>query len=224
MDNIIEKFPNPNHSEITLYCDENSIYSHFIRLVLSEKDISYKSYYINDLAELPDEISEFNYTKSIPVLYDRGEVIYDLRIIAEYLDERYPFPTLMSVNPILRAQRRQLLYRFCYDDDSLYGLCNKIVTTKTEKDAKKAREKIRNYLVDLVPLFKGSDYYDSNEFSIIDACLAVLLWRLKYIKVVLPREAIVLAKYAKFIFDRKTFQASLSNYEKYYYSQKTPKN
>ena len=53
---------------------------------------------------MPEEILELNPTETLPTLFDRGMVLYDLSVIIEYLDERFPFPPLLPVAPIEKAE------------------------------------------------------------------------------------------------------------------------
>jgi RNA polymerase-associated protein len=64
-----------------------------------------------DPADLPEDLSDINPYNSVPTLVDRDLVLYDSRVIIEYLDERFPHPPLMPVDPVSRAQARLALYR-----------------------------------------------------------------------------------------------------------------
>ena len=60
---------------------------------------------------LPEDLLDLNPYHSVPTLVDRDLVLYDSRVIIEYLDERFPHPPLMPVDPVARAQFRVALYR-----------------------------------------------------------------------------------------------------------------
>ena len=47
----------------------------------------------------------------MPTLVDRDLVLYDTSVICEYLDERYPHPPLMPVDPLSRARLRLAIVR-----------------------------------------------------------------------------------------------------------------
>ena len=71
----------------------------------------------------PDDLLDLNPDHSLPTLVDRDLVLYDSRVIIEYLDERFPHPPLMPVDPVSRAQFRLALHRIERD---WYGLAAKL--------------------------------------------------------------------------------------------------
>ena len=92
-------------SVMTLFSDPNSIYSHRVRVVLAEKNISVEIVETDPL-DLPEDVTEVNPYGSLPTLLDRELALYDSRIIMEYLDERFPHPPLLPVDPVSRANSR----------------------------------------------------------------------------------------------------------------------
>ncbi|HDK03194.1 MAG TPA: stringent starvation protein A, partial [Gammaproteobacteria bacterium] len=54
----------------------------------------------------------------------------------------------------------------------------------------------------------------SEEFSLVDCCIAPLLWRLPSYGVDLPVQAKAVRQYAERIFARDSFQASLTDVER----------
>ena len=105
-------------SVMTLFSAPTDPWSHRTRLVLAEKGIAIELVNV-DLHKLPEDLLDLNPYHSVPTLVDRDLVLYDSRVIIEYLDERFPHPPLMPVDPILRAQFRLALYRIERD---WYGL------------------------------------------------------------------------------------------------------
>ena len=73
----------------------------------------------------------------MPTLVDRDLVLYDSRVIIEYLDERFPHPPLMPVDPVTRAQFRLALYRIERD---WYGLVQQIEQEPDKKNAVQLQE------------------------------------------------------------------------------------
>jgi glutathione S-transferase len=59
-----------------------------------------------DLKNKPTELWEQNPYGKVPVLVDGDVVVYESAIIDEYLDEKYPEPSLMPKNLGLRARAR----------------------------------------------------------------------------------------------------------------------
>jgi RNA polymerase-associated protein len=128
----------------------------------------------------------------------------------EYLDERFPHPPLMPVDPVSRANNRLMLHRIEAD---LYAQLD-IVLTGGEKAVAKAKKEIRDNLVMVSPIFEQKPYFLSDEFSLVDCALAPLLWRLPALNIALPKQAAPLLSYADRIFARESFQASLSEAER----------
>ena len=103
---------------MTLFSKPNDPWSHRTRLVLAEKSISIDIVDVED-GNLPEDLLDLNPYNSVPTLVDRDLVLYDSRVIIEYLDERFPHPPLMPVDPVTRAQFRLALYRIEKDWYSL---------------------------------------------------------------------------------------------------------
>ena len=85
----------------------------------------------------PEDLLDLNPYHTTPTLIDRDLVLYDSRVIMEYLDERFPHPPLMPVDPVSRAQFRLALYHIEHD---WYGLARKIDARAGRKDAPAAAQ------------------------------------------------------------------------------------
>lgn len=193
---------------MTLYSGALDIYSHRVRIVLAEKGVSVDV--INaDTNEKQEDLYELNPYGTVPTLVDRELVLYDPNIIMEYLDERFPHPPLMPVYPVARAKTRLMIYRI---DREWGDLVRKIERGKAET-VQNACKELRNYLIKLVPLFNSSPFFLNDEFSLVDCCIAPILWRLPSWDISLPPEAKPIIKYAERMFARDSFQASLTESE-----------
>ena len=148
---------------------------------------------------------------SVPTLVDRDLVLYDSRVIIEYLDERFPHPPLMPVDPVTRAQFRLALYRIERD---WYGLTHQIEHEPDKKQALKLKKMLRDTILQSVDLFKVKPFFLSDEFSLVDATIAPILWRLGHYEVELPRDVgQPVLKYSSLVFSRHAFRDSLSDME-----------
>ncbi len=196
-------------SVMVLYTDAVSPIGHSVRIVLAEKDINVEINYIND-EQRPEELNDLNPYNTVLTLIDRDLVLYDAQIIMEYLDERFPHPPLMPVDPVSRASNRQLRFRVFND---LYSLLDDI-EGEDENAAANARKSMRDHLTAVAPIFAQKAYFMSDEYSLIDCLLAPLLWRLDSYGVKLPASARILDKYAESLFARDAFQSSLSEPER----------
>ena len=97
-------------SVMNLFTSPSCPYCHRTRIVLAEKGITFECIDVDE-EKLPEDLSELNPYNTVPTLVDRDLVLYDSRIIVEYLDERFPHPPLMPVDPVSRAKTRLALYR-----------------------------------------------------------------------------------------------------------------
>jgi RNA polymerase-associated protein len=136
-------------------------------------------------------------------------VVYEANVIAEYLDERFPYPPLLPVYPVARAKNRLMIYRIERD---WLSLIPKIQAGGSEGQT--ANKLLVEHLVTLAPVFAEMPYFLSEDFSLIDCCLAPLLWRLPTFGITLPNDAKAVNEYAKRVFERSSFQASLSELER----------
>ncbi|MCZ6718551.1 MAG: glutathione S-transferase N-terminal domain-containing protein [Gammaproteobacteria bacterium] len=196
-------------SVMVLYSDPSGPIGHSVRIVLADKGINVEIKYVdNDVR--PEELVDLNPYNAILTLIDRELVLYDAQIMMEYLDERFPHPPLMPVDPVSRANNRQLRYRVMRD---LYGLVPDLAGAN-EIAAANARKTLRDNLTAIAPTFSQKQYFMSDEYSLVDCCMAPLLWRLGHYGVKLPSSAKPLFTYGEKLFERDAFQASLSDVEK----------
>ncbi len=75
-------------SIMTLFSAPNDLWSHRTRIVLAEKGIGIDIISVEP-GRLPEDLLDLNPYHSLPTLVDRDLVLYDSRVIMEYLDERF---------------------------------------------------------------------------------------------------------------------------------------
>lgn len=194
---------------MTLYSGINDPYSHCTRIVLFEKAVECRIVEV-DPSKKPRELADLNPYNQVPTIVDRELVLYDSLIINEYLDERLPHPPLMPVDPVSRGRARLMLMRF---DRDWYSLLPKI-TGGERRVVTRARNALRDGLTVISQVFKEQPYVLGDEFSLVDCCLAPILWRLQFYGVNLPRQAKPLIDYAERTFARNSFQLSLTEAER----------
>ena len=196
-------------SVMTLYSDASCPQSHRVRMVLAEKGMTVEIVNI-DPDNLPEDLIDLNPYQSVPTLLDRELVLYDPQVITEYLDERFPHPPLMPVDPVSRARSRLALYRI---EKDWYSLIDEL-ESGVEKTATKARKTLRDSLASSAEVFGAKPFFLSEEQSLVDCCLLPILWRLPILGIELPRQAKPLLDYMERQFAREAFQASLSGVER----------
>jgi RNA polymerase-associated protein len=158
---------------------------------------------------LPEGLADIPVNATLPILVDRDLVLYNSRVIIDYLDERYPHPPFMPADPISRARTRLTLHRIDSEWVSLIPDAPGQTLSLAE-----ARTQLTDSLTAATDVFSAMKFFFSDEYSILDATLAPLLWRLPSYGILLPEQAAPIRQYAKRIFSRPGFQASLSNTER----------
>ena len=196
-------------SVMSLYSDINDPASHAVRFVLAEKAINVEIQHVS-ADERPEDLVDLNpYADSILTLVDRELVLYEPQIIMEYLDERFPHPPLMPVDPVSRASNR--LYRHRLQRD-IYAYIPAL--EKGGAQAESARKAMRDSLTGIAPIFAQRKFFMSDDYSLVDIYLTPMLWRLGHYKVKLPASAKPLIQFAERMFARDAFEASLSEAER----------
>jgi stringent starvation protein A len=208
--------PAGKRSTMSLYITSNDPYSHRIRIVLAEKGIN---------AEIVDIVSPESFEKllqcnpygSVPTIIDRDLVLYETNIITEYLDERFPHPPLLPVYPVARAKSRQMIYRIERDWYPLLQRIEKALKTATvaddTEDGQSAQKQLEESLTNLAPVFAGKPFFMSEEFTLVDCCIASLFWRLHCLEVKLHSLPSSIRNYEEHLFKRPSFKATLNEVE-----------
>lgn len=199
---------------MTLFSTPRDPAGHRTRIVLAEKNISADNVEIAAGEKLPDDLADVNPYGSLPTLMDRDLALYSAHIIMEYLDERYPHPPLMPVDPVSRARFRLFLYRIERDWYAAANTLDQSQNTGAASSWEAARKTIRDGLVTIAPIFEQKPFFMSDEFSLVDCSVAPILWRLPLYKIELPDEAKAIYKYAERLFKRDSFRASLTDLER----------
>jgi len=196
-----------------LYSDRDDHYSQRVRIVLAEKDIT-AEIRESALEDTPDEILSINPYHKLPILVDRDLALHDPSVMMEYLDERFPHPPLLPVYPVARANSRTLMLRI---DKEWCPIVDTLIEAKlSEKELMKLREELLHEISSIAPTFKEFKFFMSDEFTLVDCCLAPILWRLPSIGIKLPVNRLLkpLLDYQKTVFERPGFLDSLSSLER----------
>jgi len=195
-------------SVMTLFSRPTDIHSHRTRLVLAEKNINIEITSILG-SELPEDLMDLNPYHTVPTLIDRDLTLYDSRVIIEYLDERFPHPPLMPVDPVTRAQFRLALFRI---ESDWYSLAEEADVTDG-KLSSKSKKMLRESILQSAELFAARPYFLSEEFSLVDCSIAPILWRLPVYGIDLGDEFEAIDAYMQRVFARRSFQQSLTELE-----------
>jgi RNA polymerase-associated protein len=194
---------------VTLFSSPICFYSHRTRLVMAEKSINIEIVNVDE-TDMLEDLLDLNPYHSVPTLVDRDLVLYDSRVIIEYLDERFPHPPLMPVDPVTRAQFRLALYRI---EKDWYALAEEIEAAAKKRQATRARKILQESILTSAEVFAAKTYFLSDEFSLVDCTVAPILWRLPMYGIKLDGSAQPILRYMEEVFSRSSFQESLTEHE-----------
>jgi len=193
----------------TLFSDPTDPNSHRIRFLGVEKEVPMEVISV-DRNNVPEDLYELNPYGTIPTLVDRDLVLHDAQVILEYLDERFPHPPMMPVDPIQKAIIRQQLRLI---ETEWYPLVRTITDNEDKKKVQAARKQLFERLIQLIPIVSEKDYFLSEEFTLLDLSMAPIFWRLQYLGIELPKSAKPVMDYAERLLSRPEFRNSLSDDE-----------
>ena len=199
-------------SSMTLFSDNTSHYSHRVRLVLAEKGVTVELVE-SETGAIPAGLGDLNPYNTMPTLLDRDLVLYESKIMMEYLDERFPHPPLLPVYPVARAESRLFVYRI---EKDWSALVDAIQSSRSDNVVKKSVKELKESLVAVSPIFTEKPFFMSEEFSLVDCCVAPILWRLHSLGVDIrpSKQSKPLLHYMDRLFNREAFQQSLSIQER----------
>lgn len=153
---------------LTLYDAARCPYCARVRIVLAEKRLSYDAVEI-DLSRRPAWLYEKNRTGKVPVLEeDGGLVLPESAVIAEYLDERFPDPALLPLDPAERALARLRIFRFDDFGDEYYAV---------RRGEEEARPRLESRLRELDGALARTPYLGGREYGLAD--IAYVPWILR---------------------------------------------
>jgi RNA polymerase-associated protein len=175
-----------------------------------------------------DDLMQLTPYNETPVLVDdidknnkkRDLILLDTNIVSEYIDERFPHPQLMPIEPAEKARMRMALHKL---DRELFqhiryldsNIQNK--DPKIKKDVERIKKQISNSLDEIAMVFannKKMEYFGSSQFTLLDASLLPILWRLSYYEIEVKKTWANMMKYAETQFNRPSFLASLTAVER----------
>jgi stringent starvation protein A len=194
---------------MTLFSRGDDAHCHWVRFALAEKALDARVVEA-DPARPPEDLIDLNPYQAVPTLVDRDLVVYEPRIVCEYLDERYPHPPLLPTDPVGRAQTRVALHRI---EQDWYGLLPAL-DGADRRERERARRLLRDSVLAAEPLFRARSWFLSEQFSVLDVAVAPMLWRLPRWEIELKDSAPALRRYAQRIFARPAFRAGLSEAER----------
>jgi len=167
---------------IKLYDAVPSSNSDRVKIALHEKGLSYDRTTLV-LAKRDQKQPEFlrlNPYGKVPVIDDGGRILFESCIINEYLDEKYPTPSLMPKDPYLRGRGRVLIdYALNYAHApywDLRGEMRKPAAERNERIIDDKRCELRELLRYLEAELLDREFFLGN-FSLVDIAIVPRLLR-----------------------------------------------
>ena len=196
-------------SIMTLFSNKSDIYCYQVRIVLAEKGVAYETEAVEPHT-VSEDLMELNPYGTLPTLIDRDLVLFNSRIIMEYLDERFPHPPLMPVYPVLRGKSRLLMLRIEQDWYPTLAAAENPNATATERA--NALKQLKEEILAVAPIFSQAPYFMNEEFSLVDCYVAPLLWRMQELGVEFTGVGSKAIKtYMTRVFERDSFVQSIGN-------------
>tara|TARA_Y100000590_G_C15384048_1_gene887508 strand:+ start:51 stop:689 length:639 start_codon:yes stop_codon:yes gene_type:complete len=200
-------------TSMALFSDPSDHYCQRVRIVLEEKGISSEIIDANK-NNLTNEILEISPYATLPVLVDRDVCLYDSVTLMEYLDERFPHPPLLPVYPVSRAHIRLYMKRIQLDWCSLFDSLEQ--DKLNPKKRNQTKKDLKSLILSTSAIFKEKPFFMNSEFSLVDCCIAPILWRLPQVGIEIPKDLKhkPINEYMKRVFTRQSFIGSLTEIEK----------
>lgn len=196
-------------NSLTLFSAPDCVVCHRVRLVLAAKGVSYELVPV-DPAKPPEDLLDLNPYHSVPTLVDRDLVLYSASVVSEYLDERYPHPPLMPVDPLSRARLRLAMLQI----EKNWVPQVQAIQSGNKVQVEAGRKALRELLLGSLPLFKAAKFFLNPEMSLADCAMAPIIYRLPSLGVALPKEAKLIEDYGMRIFRNPGFVRSLTPEER----------
>jgi RNA polymerase-associated protein len=194
---------------LTLFSSRDCVVCHRVRLVLAAKGVSYELVPV-DPSKPPEDLLDLNPYHSVPTLVDRDLVLYSAGVVSEYLDERYPHPPLMPVDPLSRARLRLAMLEI----EKKWVPQVQAIQSGNKVQMEAGRKALRELVLSSLPLFKAAKFLLNPEMSLADCAMAPIIFRLPALGIVLPKEAKLIEDYGLRIFRNPGFLRSLTPEEK----------
>ena len=194
---------------LTLFSSRDCVVCHRVRLVLAAKGVSYELVPV-DPSKPPEDLLDLNPYHSVPTLVDRDLVLYSAGVVSEYLDERYPHPPLMPVDPLSRARLRLAMLEI----EKKWVPQVQAIQSGNKVQVEAGRKALRELVLSSLPLFKAAKFLLNPEMSLADCAMAPIIFRLPALGIVLPKEAKLIEDYGLRIFRNPGFLRSLTPEEK----------
>jgi len=162
-----------------LYTHPISVFPFRVKIALHEKGLVFEEVSTDLSSGASEAFLGLNPFAQIPVLEDDGFTLAESMAILEYLDEKYPEPSLRPESLEARATMRMLM---CWSTDYWYAHWKGWLAPKlgergdpwTQESLRDARRGLCTHL-DVIEKQLGSQEWLAGEYSLADICYAPLI-------------------------------------------------
>jgi RNA polymerase-associated protein len=157
-------------SNIDLF-DDGSINSHAIRAVLAEKGLNYHRHRVK---EVPAALRDVNPVGELPMINVRHDVkLFDPVLICDYLNDRYPEPSIYPSAAGEKATVKLMLWRL-----QRFFLPAIECIDRGGRTAPEARRELHAALIELASMCPSRGYLISEHVSVLDCFFGAMLHHL----------------------------------------------
>jgi glutathione S-transferase len=156
-------------AEIELFSYEACPYAQRTRMALIEKGLDFTLTEV-DLYNKPDWFKQLSPYGKVPLLRHNGGIVYESRIINEYLEDAFPQPPLLPKDPLARAKAR-IWIDYC--DSYLMPALHKIIADRKDaakqvENRKAVADKFRFMETEGLRKLGGGPYWLGQDISLVD--------------------------------------------------------
>ena len=154
-------------NQMSIFVEPGSYQADIIRAVVALKGIEARIVEV-DSPSIQAQIASLTHYSTLPLVVDREVTLNGLDMVLEYLDDRYPAPSLLPLTPVSRANARMTLRRI---ETEMFPALNRATGEY------QAKADLEDTLEALGNLFFKASFLCSESMSIADVAFAVFLKR-----------------------------------------------
>jgi glutathione S-transferase len=174
-----------------LYLLHKCPFGHRAAIALREKQLAFEIVFF-EAGKRPPELEAVGPRAKSPTLFDGETKVYDSQVVLEYLEDRYPEPSLLPKDAAARADARMLIARYNDEIGPKYGALLSELLFKKERDAAKIAEAKQAFLQALPAwdeYLRGRKFAVADTLSLADITMYSLFPSLKsHADLEIPRE------------------------------------
>lgn len=190
-----------------------SPYAMKIRMILYEKGVEFEKHEIHT-EDQREELLSANPRGEVPALVDGNAVISDSKVIAEYIEEKFPEPPLLPRDPAARARCRRLELTADTELDaavialSVFKFFRTELAERLPDQTARAVQSVRGHFARLERVLAGKEYF-LEKFSRADLAFAPHVGAASYMGLAPGPDTPVLAAWLERMNARESVQRTM---------------